>query len=68
MTSVTVSTKYQVVIPKNVREELGIKPGQKVHVISYMGRIELVPVVPIKESRGFLEGIDATIERDQDRV
>lgn len=68
MESVTVSTKYQVVIPKRVRERMGIKPGQKVQVISYMERIELVPLKSINEGRGFLEGIDTTIDREQDRV
>lgn len=68
MGRVTVSTKYQVVIPKLVREQLGIKPGQIIQVIPYMGRIELIPVKDIKEGRGFLEGIDTTLERDQDRV
>ncbi len=67
MERATVSTKYQVVIPKKVREELGIKPGQKVHVIPYMGRIELIPLKSVKESRGFLEGIDTDIDREPDR-
>ena len=68
MHEVTVSTKYQVVIPKRVRDELGIRPGQKIRVIPYLGRIELVPVRDIKEARGFLAGIDTTVERDPDRV
>ncbi len=67
MERATVSTKYQVVIPKKVRDQLGIEPGQKVQVIPYMGRIELIPVREIKESRGFLEGIDTKVEREQDR-
>jgi len=68
MQEVTVSTKYQVVIPKRVRDESGIKPGQKVQVIPYLGRIELIPVRDIKEARGFLAGIDTSIERDPDRL
>jgi AbrB family looped-hinge helix DNA binding protein len=60
MDRVTVSTKFQVVIPKRVRDRLGIKPGQKVQVIPYMGRIELIPVKHIRDSRGFLAGM-ATI-------
>ncbi len=68
MEEVTVSTKYQVVIPKKVRERLGIEPGQKVQVIPYMGRIEMIPVRDIEESKGFLEGIDTTIEREPDRL
>ena len=67
MEQVTVSSKYQVVIPKTVRERLGIKPGQKVQVISYMGRIELIPVRPIKAGRGFLQGLDTSVEREPDR-
>jgi AbrB family looped-hinge helix DNA binding protein len=67
MEEATVSKKYQVVIPKRVREILGIKPGQKVQVIPYLGRIELIPVREIKESKGFLEGIDTTVDREPDR-
>ncbi len=68
MEQATISSKYQVVIPKAVREKLGIKPGQKVQVIPYMGRIEMIPVRNIKDSRGFLEGIDSTVEREPDRI
>lgn len=68
MEEVTVSTKYQVVIPKKVRDQLGIKPGQKVQVIPYLGRIEMIPVREIIESKGFLKGIDTTIEREPDRL
>ena len=64
----TVSSKFQVVIPKRVREALGIRPGQKVRVIPYLGRIELIPIETIGESRGFLKGIDTTVERDPDRT
>jgi AbrB family looped-hinge helix DNA binding protein len=68
MEEATISTKYQVVIPKRVREKLGIEPGQKVQVIPYMGRIEMIPVRDIKESRGFLEGIDTRVDREPDRL
>jgi AbrB family looped-hinge helix DNA binding protein len=64
----TVSPKYQVVIPARVRRALGIRPGQKVQVIPYDGRIELIPLTPIKHARGFLKGIDTTVERESDRV
>jgi AbrB family looped-hinge helix DNA binding protein len=67
MDQVTVSPKYQVVIPAKVRRSLGIKPGQKVQVIQYEGRIELIPVVPLKKARGFLRGIDTEIKREADR-
>ena len=68
MESATVSTKYQVVIPKKVREELGIQPGQKVHVIPYQGRIELIPLETMEKGKGFLEGLDTNIERESDRL
>ncbi|MBI2917036.1 MAG: AbrB/MazE/SpoVT family DNA-binding domain-containing protein [Chloroflexi bacterium] len=62
MEVVTVSPKYQVVIPLSVRRLLGIRPGQKVQVIPYEGRVELIPVKPAKEMRGFLKGIDTRLE------
>lgn len=68
MNMVTVSPKFQVVIPREVRESLGIRPGQKVQVIRYEDRIELIPVRPVRETRGFLEGIDTEVEREPDRV
>ena len=68
MEVVTVSPKYQVVIPLSVRQSLGIKPGNKVQVILYENRIELIPLQPIKKMRGFLKEIDTTIERETDRV
>jgi AbrB family looped-hinge helix DNA binding protein len=68
MEVVTVSPKYQVVIPLSVRQSLGIKPGYKIQVILYENRIELIPLQPIKTMRGFLKGIDTTIERDADRI
>jgi len=68
METTTVSTKFQVVIPLRVRRALGIRPGQKIQVIPYEGRIELIPVRPIRRARGFLKGIDTTVEREPDRV
>ena len=68
METVTVSPKYQVVIPKDIREEMDIKPGQKVQMMIYKGNIFLVPLRPIEALRGFLKGIDTTIERDPDRL
>ena len=68
MSTVTVSPKFQVVIPKDVREALEIKAGQKIQVMAYRNRIELIPLRPIKELRGFLKGIDTDVERERDRV
>jgi AbrB family looped-hinge helix DNA binding protein len=68
MSTITVSSKYQIVIPSKIREALGIKPGEKLHAIEYRGRIELVPVRPIKAARGSLKGIDTSVPRDADRV
>ena len=67
MDTVTVSPKFQVVIPKAVRKSLGIKPGQKVQVIQYGDRVELIPVKPVKQIRGFLRGINTSVQREPDR-
>ncbi|MCL6613620.1 MAG: AbrB/MazE/SpoVT family DNA-binding domain-containing protein [Firmicutes bacterium] len=68
MDETTVSPKYQVVIPARVRRALGIRPGQKIQVIPYDGRIELIPVTPINQTRGFLRGIETSVEREPDRI
>ena len=69
MNSVTVSPKFQVVIPQKVREMLGVKAGQKMTVLAYDNRIVLIPTQPVQESRGSLKGMDVTGERDEeDRV
>ena len=68
MTVVTLSSKYQVVIPKDVRERLGLSPGQKVQAMAVGGRIELVPVEPIERLRGFLKGMSTELEREDDRA
>jgi AbrB family looped-hinge helix DNA binding protein len=65
---VTVSPKFQVVIPQKIRESLDLKPGQKIRAILYGDRIELIPERPIKSMRGFLQGIDTSVPRDEDRV
>jgi AbrB family looped-hinge helix DNA binding protein len=68
MNTVTVSPKFQVVIPLAIRDELGLVPGEKMRVIRYDDRVELIPVKPIQTLRGFLKGIDTTIEREGDRL
>lgn len=68
MTVVTISSRYQIVIPKDVRERLQWKPGQKVEAIAFKGRVELIPLEPIESMRGFLRGIDTSVPREDDRV
>ena len=67
MEQVKVSPKFKVVIPQSVRESLGITPGQRLQVVQYGDRIELLPVRNIGEMRGFLTGIDTRLEREPDR-
>lgn len=68
METVTVSPKYQVVIPKEARKALKLAPGQKIQVVVYENRMELIPVRPLKKMRGFLKGIDPDVPREEDRV
>jgi AbrB family looped-hinge helix DNA binding protein len=68
MTEVKISPKYQVLIPKAIREELELKPGQTVQVIAHGDRIHIIPVRNMRKMRGFLSGIDTTVKRDQDRI
>ncbi|MBM3470271.1 MAG: AbrB/MazE/SpoVT family DNA-binding domain-containing protein [Armatimonadetes bacterium] len=68
METVTISPKFQVVIPKGIRDKLKLRPGQKVQAILYQDRIELVPVRPVREMKGFLRGIDTDVPRERDRV
>lgn len=68
MDTVTVSPKFQVVIPRAIRKALGLQPGQRVHALQYLNRIEFIPVRPMKSTRGFLKGLDSTVDRDGDRV
>jgi len=68
METVTVSPKFQVVIPLSVREALDIHPGEKIKVLQYENRIEYIPMRDMKEMRGFLKGIDTTVIREKDRL
>lgn len=68
MNTVTVSPKFQVVIPQEIREELALKPGEKMRVLRFDDRVELIRIRPIQELRGFLRGMDTTIEREEDRL
>ena len=68
MESVKISPKYQIVIPKKLRESLNLSPGQKVQMVAFEDRIEMIPVRKISEMKGFLKGIDTTVEREKDRI
>jgi AbrB family looped-hinge helix DNA binding protein len=68
MNTVTLSPKYQVVIPLSVRESLGLQPGEKIQVLQYRNRIEFIPVKALKAMRGFLKGIDTNVPREGDRL
>jgi len=65
---VTISSKFQVVIPREIRKTFKIHPGEKMEIIPHENRLEFIKVKSIKDMRGFLQGIDTTIERDGDRV
>ncbi len=67
MPTLTVSPKFQVVIPKIIRESLELRPGQKIQATLYDGRIELIPLQSMSQMRGFLPGIETTIHREDDR-
>ncbi|HLP47572.1 MAG TPA: AbrB/MazE/SpoVT family DNA-binding domain-containing protein [Candidatus Kapabacteria bacterium] len=69
MDTVTLSPRFQVVIPRSVRKHMNLKPGEKFQVISFENRIELIPILPMSEMRGFLKGFDPTFVREkEDRV
>lgn len=68
MYTVTISPKFQVVIPREIRERLGLAPGQKVQALAYDDRIEFIPVRPLRRMRGFLRGMDTALRRERDRV
>jgi AbrB family looped-hinge helix DNA binding protein len=68
MNTVTVSSKFQVVIPKEIREDVGLKVGTVMEVITYGTRIEFVPIQPIKNLKGLFKGLNTDIEREDDRL
>ncbi len=68
MNSVKVSPKFQIVIPREIRESMNIRPGEAMQVFELDGRIEVVPVRPIQSMRGRFKGIDTSVDRDGDRV
>ena len=68
MDTVTVSPKFQVVIPQQVRQAMGLEAGEKMQVVQYEDRIEFIPVRPAKALRGSLRGLDTHVKRDADRA
>lgn len=68
MQTVTVSPKFQVVLPRYLRESLHLRPGQKIQVVEYKGRIELIPDREISDLRGFVKGINTDFEREKERL
>jgi len=68
MTTVTISPKFQVVIPRPLRERLHLRPGQRLQVLEYAGRVELIPERRITDLRGFVSGIDTSFSREGDRL
>ena len=68
MNTVTVSSKFQVVIPKEIREGIGLQVGTMMEIITYGSRIELVPIQPMKSLKGIFKGINTEIKREEDRI
>lgn len=68
MDTVTLSAQFQVVIPQPIREALRLTPGETLRVLQYADRVEFIPVRPTQQMRGFLRGMDTTIDRDADRL
>jgi AbrB family looped-hinge helix DNA binding protein len=68
MKTVVVSSKYQVVIPKEVRENIGLEAGTKLEIMTYGNRIELVPIYSMKKLKGMFKGINTDIQREEDRI
>jgi AbrB family looped-hinge helix DNA binding protein len=66
MSTVTISPDFQIVLPPDIRESLHLQPGQELSIFSYNGRMAIVPVRPLEEMRGFLNGMDAEIVRDDE--
>lgn len=67
MNALTLSPKFQVVIPKHIREAMNLKAGMPMQVVQYGDRIEFIPVRAMKAARGMLKGLDTTVDREDDR-
>ncbi len=68
MKAVTISSKFQIVIPRELREAMKLQPGTRVQVLQYDNRIEIIPLKEPKALRGFVKGIDTEVHRDEDRI
>jgi AbrB family looped-hinge helix DNA binding protein len=68
MHSAKISSKFQVVIPRTIRKSLGLRAGQKIQMVEFDNRIEIVPITPLSSLRGFAKGISTTVERENDRL
>jgi len=68
METVTISPKFQVVIPRRIREAMGLRSGEKAKVVSFRNRIEIIPVRDVRKLRGYLKGIDTSFEREGERL
>jgi AbrB family looped-hinge helix DNA binding protein len=68
MNTVTLSPKFQVVIPQQIRESLHLKAGQKMQMINFEGQVVMVPLRPIKEMQGAFKGMNTDFEREADRL
>lgn len=68
METVAISPKFQIVIPQKIREKLGLRSGDKIHLLPFRNRIEVIPARNIRSLRGYLKGIDTSIVRERDRA
>lgn len=68
MATVTLSSKFQIVIPKDIRETMNLDSGIKLEIVPYSHRIELIPLQPLSALKGSLKGINTTIKREKDRI
>lgn len=68
MTTVTISPKFQIVLPEAIRKLMNLKPGEKLIVLNYDNRIEYIPQKSIKDFKGSLKGISTKIDKEADRL
>jgi AbrB family looped-hinge helix DNA binding protein len=66
--TVTISPKFQIVIPQRIRESMGLRSGEKARVLAFRNRIEVIPIRDVRALRGYLKGIDTSVVREGDRV